>query len=144
MVQITFRFTVMIVPGLQAICENPDDPLPFNQMFFQQDGAPPHYALAVRNFLNVAFVGHWIGRRGAIEWPPRSPDLTPMDFFLWGHLKSVVYKTKPLNMEDLKNRITAECHKLTAQQLKHVTEETKDRFFLCIEKEGQHIEQFLR
>lgn len=50
-------------------------------LFFQQDGAPPHYAMPVRNWLNERFPGKWIGRRGAIEWPPRSPDLTPLDFF---------------------------------------------------------------
>jgi len=36
----------------------------------------------------------WIGRRGAIKWPPRSPDLTPLDYFMWGYLKERVYKTK--------------------------------------------------
>ena len=33
--------------------------------------------------LDAAFPDTWIGRRGAIEYPARSPDLTPMDFFLW-------------------------------------------------------------
>nr|CAI5833004.1 unnamed protein product [Callosobruchus analis] len=36
--------------------------------------------------------GQWIGRRGPIEFPPRSPDLTPLDFFLWGTVKDEVYK----------------------------------------------------
>jgi hypothetical protein len=58
-------------------------------VWFQQDGAPPHYALCVRLWLNKHFP-NWIGRRGTIEWLARSPDLTPMDFFLWGYLKSRV------------------------------------------------------
>jgi hypothetical protein len=30
-----------------------------------------------------------------VEYPPRSPDLTPLDFFLWGALKNAVkYKRK--------------------------------------------------
>ena len=37
----------------------------------------------------------WIGRRGLIDWPARSPDLTPTGFFLWGHVKEMVYKNKP-------------------------------------------------
>ena len=53
----------------------------FNELYFQQDGAPPHYALNVRTFLHQTFPQRWFGRRGSIEWPPRSPDLTPMDFF---------------------------------------------------------------
>ncbi|MFW5443335.1 MAG: hypothetical protein ACKE51_03370 [Methylococcaceae bacterium] len=56
-------------------------------LLFQQDGAPPHYALIVRQWLNDTFPGAWIGRRGPMEWPARSPDLTPCDFFLWGVLK---------------------------------------------------------
>ena len=47
-----------------------------------QDGAPPHYANPVKIWLNDKFAGKWLGRRGAIDWPARSPDLTPADFFL--------------------------------------------------------------
>ncbi|CAD0200597.1 unnamed protein product [Chrysodeixis includens] len=35
----------------------------------------------------------WIGRFGPVRWPPRSPDLTPMDFFLWGFVKGEVHAT---------------------------------------------------
>ena len=47
--------------------------------FFQQDGVPPHYDAQVRQFLDQRFHNHWIGRRGPIEWPARSPDLSPLD-----------------------------------------------------------------
>ena len=43
-----------------------------------------------------------------VEWPPRSPDLTPLDFFLWGHLQSKVYVTPPRDLDDLEARIRAE------------------------------------
>ncbi|CAH0395505.1 unnamed protein product [Bemisia tabaci] len=76
---------------------------------FQQDGAPPHYALAVRAYLHNEFPGRWIGRRGPIEWPPRSPDLSPLDFFLWGHLISVIYQTTPANLAELRQRKLDEC-----------------------------------
>ena len=52
--------------------------------YFQHDGAPPHYGHYVRQWLCENFPRKWIGRRGPIEWPARSPDLTPPDFFLWG------------------------------------------------------------
>ncbi|KAE9536207.1 hypothetical protein AGLY_007430 [Aphis glycines] len=58
-----------------------------------------HYTIPVREYLDREYPGKWIGRRGPIEWPPRSPDLTPIDFFLWGHLKTVVYKTPNDNIE---------------------------------------------
>lgn len=64
--------------------ENFIDELPLNDrriMYFQQDGAPPHFSLEVRAYLDELLPERWIGRRGPVEWPPRSPDLTPLDFF---------------------------------------------------------------
>lgn len=78
-----------------------------DNIFFQQDGCPAHYARHVRTYLDEMYPNRWIGRRGLIEWPARSPDLAPNDFFLWGYLKLVVYKTIPNSIEDLKARITA-------------------------------------
>lgn len=83
---VNFRITELL--------EN-DDGLLEGQLTFQQDGAPPHFVAPVRQFLDDNFTGRWIGRRGPIEWPARSPDLSPLDFFLWGHLKSKVYITQP-------------------------------------------------
>jgi len=53
----------------------------------QLDGAPCHYHRNVRNFLNETLPHRWIGRevnndQHLLLWPPRSPDLTPCDFFL--------------------------------------------------------------
>ena len=50
----------------------------------QRDGAPPHYHPDVHAYLDDNLPGHWIGGGGPIEFPPRSPDLTPLDFCLWG------------------------------------------------------------
>jgi len=43
-----------------------------------------------------------ISRRGDIPWPQRSPDLTPMDFFLRGYLKSKVFETNPRSIKNIK------------------------------------------
>ena len=61
-----------------------------SHVFLQQDGAPPHCGTIVRSSLNDHFPGRWIGREGPIPWPPRSPDITPHDFFLWGFVKDNV------------------------------------------------------
>ena len=74
-------------------------------IIFQQDGAPPHWGLHVRQFLNQTFPDRWIGRDGPIPWPPRSPDITPLDFFLWGYVKDIMYRTKIQDITDLKQRI---------------------------------------
>jgi hypothetical protein len=65
--------------------------LDVNNAIWQQDGAPPHYHRYVTRYLNQTFPERWIGRGGCISWPPRSPDLIPMDFSFWGFVKDNVY-----------------------------------------------------
>ena len=74
-------------------------------MRFMHDGAPPHFSLVARQFSNQNFANKWIGRGGPVAWPARSPDLNPLDFHLWEHLKSIVYATSIENAEILRNRI---------------------------------------
>ena len=54
---------------------------------FQQDGCPAHFHNDVQDYLNTNFPQLWIGCFGQedvalLYWPPKSPDLTPCDFFL--------------------------------------------------------------
>jgi len=60
-------------------------------------------------FLDQQVPGHWTGCRWPVEWPLRSPDLTPFDVYLWGHLKAMEYQVKTENMDHLKGRITDAC-----------------------------------
>ena len=76
-----------ILPAIHTVFGN-------DRFYFQQDGAPPHFHLDVRDYLDENFPGQWIGRRGALDFPPRSPDLTPLYYYLWGTLKDVVYRKK--------------------------------------------------
>jgi len=91
-----------ILPAICALYEN-------SEVFYQQDGAFPHYHRDVRTFLDSNLQGHWIGRRGTFEFPPCSPDLTPLDFYLWGTLKDVVYCKKPATLGDLCAEIRVAC-----------------------------------
>jgi hypothetical protein len=70
-------------------------------MVFQHDGAPVRYSRLVTHHLNVTFPERWIGPCGHVQWPPRSPDLTPLDFCLWGWIKNEVYKEKVNTREEL-------------------------------------------
>ena len=59
------------------------------QFFYQQNGAPPHFHHDVCGYLNDALPHRWIGRASQddsplLQWPPRLPNLSPCDFFLWG------------------------------------------------------------
>jgi hypothetical protein len=63
-------------------------------MYFQCDGAPFHNTWLMLQHLNDTFPNRWIGHGSTITWPPRSPDLSPLDFCLWGWMKSEVYRRK--------------------------------------------------
>jgi hypothetical protein len=65
----------------------------------RHDGAPAHYSHLATHHLNLTFPERWIGCSGHVQWSPRSPDVTPLDFCLWGWTKSEVYKEK-VNIRD--------------------------------------------
>ncbi|XP_003246904.1 uncharacterized protein LOC100570164 [Acyrthosiphon pisum] len=114
-------------------------------VFFQQDGAPAHNAIVVQEYLQSTFGNRWMRTYGAVAWPPRSPDLTPLDFFLWGHLKNVVYSIPPSNVQDLKNKIVNACAELQREQILAATQtEVMRRLQSCMENDGLNFEQFLR
>lgn len=113
-----------------------------DNVFFQQDGAPAHYAIIVRDFLNVTFPDRWVGRRGPLEWAPRSPDLTPCDFFLWGYIKSKVYATKPRNLAELEEKIRTACTQIDEQMLQNVGKECIRRWLKILEIGGSHVEVY--
>ena len=63
-------------------------------MYFEHNGASPHFSREVRNFLNYRFPARWIGCGGPHNWPARSPKLSPMDYCVWGWMKEPVYSVK--------------------------------------------------
>ena len=114
-----------------------------SKIMFQQDGAPAHYSLIVRNWLDKRLPGRWIGRRGPIEWAARSPDLTPLDFFLWGFVKQKVYVRNYVSLNDLRSSITKAVRSIKPDVLNRVFSNISKRLDLVIEKNGAHIEQYL-
>lgn len=72
-----------------------------HKMWFQHDGAPAHKAASSQTLLRSMFEDNIMGYGGLLEWPPRSPDLNPLDFFLWGFLKSKVYEVESVSQVDL-------------------------------------------
>lgn len=112
-------------------------------VWFQHDGCPAHNAYGVREYLNDTFPNSWIGRGGTINWPARSPDLTPCDFFLWGHLKNVVNRKRYENIEQLKAVISNECRKINARQLHNVRHGFYNRLGYCLAQNGGLFEHLI-
>ena len=122
-----------IVPAIQELYGD-------ESFYLQQDGAPPHYHRDVRMYLDETLRGQWIGRRGAVELPPRSSDLTPLDFYLWGSLKDDVYQRKPATLDDLRENIAMSCAAITLDTLQNVVHAAVRRPRQCLDADGGHFE----
>jgi hypothetical protein len=112
--------------------------------WFQHDAAPPHFSRNVREILDNQYSQRWIGRGGPHHWPVRSPDLNPLDFFLCGHLKFLIYR-RPINSEaDLRVRIQEAFISVTEEIITNATTRSLlRRAQLCIQMNGGHFEHLL-
>ena len=113
------------VPRLTAVVD-------MQQIIFQQDSQ-------VRAYLDATFPDRWLDRRGPLEWTPRSPDLTPYGFFLWGFIKSKVYATKPRYLPTLEERIRYACASVTPEMSEDVKRACVKRWLDCYEKGDVHV-----
>lgn len=109
-------------------------------LWFMQDGAPPHIGRNVRTWMQQNFAEHEIGRYGNIHWPARSPDLTPMDFFVWGWVKEKVYQEPVSSLCELKARIVQKIQEMPLDFVESSLLSFKRRLQSCIDCGGHHIE----
>ena len=123
------------MPRMQVMFRN-------EEWYFQQDGAPPHYHHNVRAYLDCHLPNRWVGQRGSIKYPPRSPDLTPMDLFMWGHVKHKVYTTKPATIIELRAAIERECTDIPIELIRNVLDSVSERCQLCMDHNGHQFEHF--
>ena len=107
---------------------------------FQQDGAPPHWHLAVRTFVNEHLPNRWIGRAGQknqvfSKWPLRLPDLTVCDFFFWGYVN---VPPLPATVDELQERITAAVNWVMPDMLQSLVRARLSHRCLPSNKRGAH------
>jgi hypothetical protein len=72
-----------------------------SHVYFQNFTAPPHFSRQVARYQIKQFLNRWIGCDGPQNWPPRSPDLTPLDSHIWDCTKNMVYERKVNTVEAL-------------------------------------------
>ncbi|GBO29186.1 hypothetical protein AVEN_124673-1 [Araneus ventricosus] len=109
-------------------------------VIFQQDGAPPHWGMIVRDILDENFPDRRCGRGGPIPWPPSSPDITPLDFFLWSFVKNIVYKTSVPSLDELKRRIVTAIENVTSQMLENTWREIEFHLDVLRATKGSHVQ----
>ena len=111
-------------------------------IIFQQDGAPPHWGSHVRRFLDSTFPNRWIGKDGPTAWSPPSPDITPLDFFLWGYVKDKVFSIPVPDITNLKARITDAFATITEDTLESTRREIDYRLDALRATKGAHVEVY--
>jgi len=70
-------------------------------------------------------------------------DLTPADFFLWGLLKSKVYKNTPRTIDQLKDAIRQEIQAVDVDTLGKVFQDLEKRIEVCLDVKGDHFQHRL-
>ncbi|GFX18241.1 putative DD41D transposase [Trichonephila clavipes] len=86
-----------------------------------------HSSHATIDLLKDTFGDRLISRFGPVNWPPRSCDLTPLDYFLWGYVKSLVYADKPQTLDHLEDNIRRVIADIRPQMLEKVIENWTSR-----------------
>ncbi|GBM78293.1 hypothetical protein AVEN_46994-1 [Araneus ventricosus] len=89
--------------------------------------------------LKEMFPKRLVSLRGDISWPARSPDLSPCDYFLWGYLKSKVYKNRPRTTEELRAAVRQEIAAMTRRVMKNFWV----RLQKCIDNKGRHLDDIV-
>ncbi|GFW02039.1 putative transposable element [Trichonephila clavipes] len=97
------------------------------ELWFQQDGLTCHTARATIDLLKDTLGDCLISRFGPVNWPPRSCDLTPLDYFLWGYVKSLVYADKLQTLDHLEDNIRRVIADIRPQMLEKVIENWTSR-----------------
>ncbi|GFX95801.1 transposable element Tc3 transposase [Trichonephila clavipes] len=111
--------------------------------WFQQDASTCHTARASIDLLKDTFGDRLISRFGPVNWPPRSCDLTPLDYFLWGYVKSLVYADKPETLDHLEDNIRRFIADIRSQMLENVIENWTSRLDYIRASRGSHMPEII-
>ncbi|GFW53587.1 uncharacterized protein TNCV_4814931 [Trichonephila clavipes] len=133
------RYRAMITNFFIPALNNHD----VQELWFQQDGSTCHTARATINLLKDTFGDRLISRFGPVNWPPRSCDLTPLDYFLWGYVKSLVYADKPQTLDHLEDNIRRVIADIRPQMLEKVIENWTSRLDYIRASRGSHMPEII-
>ena len=110
------------------------------QYYYQQDGATPHCSNKCMQFQQEKFPGRVISRRSDQPWPAHSPDLSPLDYWLWGEMQSIVYSKGPQTIEQLKQVVNEAASQVTEEKIRKAVDNFYPRAQKCKENGGGHFE----
>ena len=92
--------------------------------------------------MDSTFPNRWLGRDDPTPWPPRSPDITPLDFFLWEYVKGKVFSTPVPDITNLKTIITDAFATITEDMLENTCREIDYRLYVLRATKGAYVEEY--
>ena len=102
-----------------------------------------HTAEATLDVLCPVFEDPIISHRADVVWPPRSSDLTPLDYYLWGAVKDKCYANKPQTIKALKNNIREAIGKILLHTINNVLKNWTDYVSYCMAIRGSHLNEII-
>ena len=115
-----------------------------DQIYFQQDGARVHTTPDVREWLDSKFNGRVISDKMDIQWPARSPDLSPLDHWFWGVAIAELQKCRPSNLDELKLVVEGLAESLDQDEISRGVQHIRRRAQVCLDAGGRRFEHKLR
>ena len=112
----------------------------FRLAWFMQDGTSPHTAHETISYLQELFGNRLLCLGTRYEWSPHSPDLNPLDFWLWGAAKGSIYANKPDTLAQLKRNVRNYIQQVPIDILTKVGQNFGMRIKACFNRGGDHIE----
>ena len=129
------RYTTMLMETFPEDSEEAN-----SHTIFMQDGAPAHTSRMAMEWLENRFPGRLISNKSDFIWPPRSPDLNPLDFFLWGYMKEEIHRARPCSIAEVKQLIQNFMASISEDLLLRVIGQFVSRIRRCIEARGGMFE----
>jgi transposase len=103
---------------------------------FQQDGATSHTAKETQRWCKRNFE-NFIPKD---EWPPYSPDLTPLDYSIWSILEQRACVSAHKNIKSLTEALQVAWGELDQNIINKAVAQFPTRLQACIDAEGAHFE----
>jgi transposase len=108
------------------------DEIPF---VFQQDGAPAHKKRTTQEWMQERF--DIIAKD---EWPPSSPDLSPLDYSIWSILEREVCAIPHKSVESLISALQRAADNLDQEIINRAIDDFPRRLQACIDAKGGYFE----
>ena len=112
-------------------------------IWFQQDNATCYSAEATLIVLRPVFEDRIISRRADVLWPPRSCNLTPLDYYLWGAVEDKCYAYKPEIIDAVMENIREAIGGIQLHIIDNVLKNWTYRVGYCMTSRGSHLNEII-